>query len=100
GRHRVADEVHVVAAAREREAELRRDDAGAAEGGIAGDADLQISRFPYAAITSSIRGGCFVMNASPYAALISAPKCTPRPSIMFRNFGSLMNVFGSFDFGS
>jgi len=41
-RQRVADEVHLVPAPRQREPELRRDHAGAAEGGIAGDADFHI----------------------------------------------------------
>src|SRR5437588_12070630 len=57
------------------------------------------SRFSYAAMMSSIFGGCFVTNASPYAAPISAPKCLPRASIMSRKPLDEMYVSGSFDFG-
>ena len=63
--HRVADEVHVVAAPRQRESELRGHDAGAAESGVAGDSDSQTSLPAYAPIGSSIFGGCFERNASP-----------------------------------
>src|ERR1041384_1577540 len=57
------------------------------------------SRPSYAAITSSIRGGCLVTNASPYAAPISAPKGLPRASIMSMNVFDEMNDSGSFDLG-
>src|SRR3954452_7087964 len=54
----------------------------------------------YAAITSSIFGGCFVTDVSPYCAPMSAPKWRPRASIMSRNDFLAMNVSASFDFGS
>src|SRR5207253_8495772 len=65
-RQRVADEVNVIAAPREGDAELRRHHAGAAERWITRDADShRTSRPRYAANTSSIRGGCLVTYASP-----------------------------------
>src|SRR5438105_6232434 len=99
-RQGVADEVDVIAPARERDSELGGHNAGAAECRVTRDAySHETSRPPYAANTSSIRGGCFVTNASPYRAPISAPKCFPRASIISKNRCSAMNVLGSTDFG-
>ncbi len=60
-RQGVADEVNVVTAARQRDSELGGHHARAAKGRIAGNADSHATSRPrYAAMMSSIRGGCLV----------------------------------------
>ena len=73
---RVGDEVDLVALLRERDPELRRDDAAAAEGRIAGDADLHQypgSKPAKAWTRSSTRGGRRERNPSPNSTPIRAP---------------------------
>ena len=75
----VADEVDVVAARGELLAELGGDDAGAAVGGIAGDADFHLAALNYASCQSSDCCKSGRGKPRPYSLVVNRECRDPRP---------------------
>ena len=106
-RQRVGDEVDLVASLRQRDPELRRDDAAAAEGRVAGDADLHDGS-PSEPGLETLEGRDEIVDArraarrkpSPNSTPISAPKCRARASIISRKLFCESMVCGSVEAGS
>ena len=83
-----ADQVDLVAAARERMGQFGGDDAAAAERGVADDPDVHGTCFKRVVRTS----GSFTTTPSAKRTPASAPNCASRLSISKRNVGAVSRV--------